>query len=126
MNKITSILIGTGILIVIGIGAWFGIQRNIQPAIYDQFTTCLTNSGTKFFGAFWCPHCQRQKALFVKSANLLPYTECSTADGQGVTQVCKDANITGYPTWEFPDKTRMSGEVSLEVLAEKTSCTLPK
>ena len=36
-----------------------------------------------------------------------------------------DKKIEGYPTWEFSDETRLSGEISLEKLAEKTSCLLP-
>jgi hypothetical protein len=55
----------------------------------------------------------------------LPYVECSTADGKGQLAVCKDAGVTSYPTWEFPDQTRQSGEVPLAILAEKTGCTLP-
>ncbi len=125
MSKLTYIVIGICALGFIGLGIWFGVQKK-QPTIYDEFATCLKDSGTKFFGTFWCPHCRNQKALFGKSMKLLPYIECSTANGQGTLQICKDANITGYPTWEFPDGSRLSGEIPLETLAEKTSCLLPE
>jgi len=102
----------------------------VAPGKYDSFATCLKDKGATFYGAFWCPHCQAQKKLFGSSAKLLPYVECSTADGQGQTQICIDKNITSYPTWELADGTRLPTEneagVTLETLAAKTSCELPK
>lgn len=92
---------------------------------YDNFAFCLGDNGVKFYGAFWCPHCQNQKAMFGNSANLLPYTECSTPDGKGQTQICIDQQIKSYPTWEFKDGSRLSGEVSLQGLAQKSGCSLP-
>jgi hypothetical protein len=91
----------------------------------DAFAECLTNKGVKFYGAFWCPRCQAQKALFDSSEKLLPYIECSTPDAQGRTTVCDEKKIEGYPTWEFPDGTREVGEITLAHLSEKTSCPLP-
>ena len=94
--------------------------------LYDDFATCLKDEGAVFYGAFWCPHCIAQKALFGTSASLLPYVECSTSDGSGQTQACIDKGITAYPTWEFSDLSRLVGQLSLAQLAEKTSCELPQ
>lgn len=96
------------------------------PGKYDAFTTCLKDKGAIFYGASWCKHCQATKKLFGSSAKLLPYVECSTADGKGQLQVCIDKKVVGYPTWEFIDGSRLSGEISLAQLAEKTSCELPQ
>jgi uncharacterized membrane protein/glutaredoxin len=65
----------------------------------------LTNSGAKMYGAYWCPHCQDQKALFGAAANRLPYIECSTA-GQGSpqTETCRAEKIKTYPTWVINGK----------------------
>jgi thiol-disulfide isomerase/thioredoxin len=93
---------------------------------YDAFAACLKNSGATFYGAFWCPHCQAEKKLFGSSEQFLLYVECSTPDGSKQTQVCIDKKIMGYPTWEFADGTRINGEASLEMLAQKTSCVLPQ
>jgi len=97
----------------------------VNSGQYDEFAQCITDSGALFYGAFWCSHCQAQKKVFGSSAKLLPYIECSPANGQGQFQVCSDANIEGYPTWEFADGSRLSGELSFEVLSEKTGCVLP-
>jgi thiol-disulfide isomerase/thioredoxin len=114
-------LVVAAVLLFIGYGVW----QAMTPGKYDAFAQCLGKNGATFYGAFWCPHCQAQKAMFGKSKDELPYVECSTPDGQGRTQVCTDKDINGYPTWEFVDGSRLSGEVPLAQLAEKTGCALP-
>ncbi len=89
------------------------------------FAQCLKDKGATFFGAFWCPHCRSQKALFGDAVPALPYVECSTPDGKGQTQICRDKKIESYPTWEFADGSRVTGEQSFATLAEKSGCTVP-
>ena len=104
------------------------ISISCRPSVYknyDEFASCLDSKEVKFYGAFWCPHCQNQKKMFGGSDRLLPYIECSTPDGKGQNQVCKDAQIKSYPTWEFADGERKTGEVPLADLAAKTGCVLP-
>ena len=108
--------------IVGALGYW--IYDSSRPGKLDAFATCLKEKGAVFYGAFWCPHCQAQKKLFGTSQKLLPYVECSLASGQGQTQICIDKKITGYPTWEFADGSRLNGEIPLQQLADKTSCSL--
>jgi hypothetical protein len=100
------------------------------PGKYDAFAQCLKDKGAILYGAFWCPHCQAQKALFGSSAKFLPYVECSTPDGQNQTKECTDKGITSYPTWILKDGTVIPDEneagVSLTTLAAKTSCILPQ
>lgn len=125
-KKIFLLVIGFLVLGIIGIVL---LQTNSippGPGKYDTFATCLKDKGAVFYGAYWCPHCQAQKKLFGSSQKLLPYVECSTADGNGQTQVCIDKKITGYPTWEFADGARLNGEIPLQQLAEKTACVLPQ
>ncbi len=116
------------IVLVIGTVATF-IIRGSGPATpklnYDAFATCLKDKGATFYGAFWCPHCQAEKKLFGSSEKLLPYVECSTPDGGSQTQICKDKKIEGYPTWIFADSSQLTGEITLQQLADKTACVLP-
>lgn len=107
-------------------GVYFLIKANDGPGKLDIFAQCLKDKGAVFYGAFWCPHCQNQKAMFGKSVKLLPYVECSTPDGKSQLQICQNKKIEGYPTWEFADGSRESGEVPLEKLAQKTGCELPQ
>lgn len=118
--KKTYGIIGIVIFIIIGL-FWY----NSRPAEFDEFTQCITNKGAKFYGAYWCTHCQNQKKLFGRAARGLPYIECSTPNGNGQLQICKDKKIDSYPTWEFKDGTRVQGEMTLQKLSEKTECKLP-
>ncbi len=123
-NKQNIWVLGTIAVVVLGF-AFLIYYQNHRSGDYDQLAQCLTDKGAKFYGAFWCPHCQREKAMFGNSARLLPYVECSTADGQGQLPVCNEKNIDGYPTWIFADGSRMSGEIAPKDLAAKAGCTLP-
>ncbi|MDQ5901432.1 MAG: hypothetical protein QG580_147 [Patescibacteria group bacterium] len=125
MNKQT--LISIGVIVVAVIGGLVILQSASQknagvPGQYDALASCIAESGATFYGAFWCPHCNNQKKAFKDSVDLLPYTECSTPDGNGQTQVCIDANIQSYPTWAFADGSRLAGEQDLQTLAAKTGC----
>ncbi|MFH1142179.1 MAG: hypothetical protein ABIH67_02295 [Candidatus Uhrbacteria bacterium] len=84
----------------------------------DKFAEALTEAGAKFYGAWWCGHCQNQKEMFGNSFNKIDYIECSLPESRERTQECIDVGITGYPTWEFADGSRQSGEIPFEYLAE--------
>jgi len=114
-------------LAIVAVIAFFATRKqNVSPSKLDLFAQCIKNSGANFYGAFWCPHCKDQKELFGTSVQYLPYVECSTPDGNGQTQICKDKNIQGYPTWVFADGSTQSGEIQLDALAQKTGCALPQ
>jgi thiol-disulfide isomerase/thioredoxin len=120
--KIFIACIVGALVIVIGLGMTMN-----KPKIskLDGFAQCLKDSGAEFYGAFWCPHCQAQKAMFGSAVKFLPYIECSNPD-QTQMQICIDKKIDGYPTWIFKDGSRLSGEIALTTLAEKTQCVLPE
>lgn len=83
----------------------------------------LTETGAKFYGAYWCPRCQEQKALFKASAKRLPYVECSSGGrGSPLTAPCAANNIRSYPTWIIGDK-RHSGLQTPRTLAGATGFT---
>ncbi|MBI2612457.1 hypothetical protein HYW59_01430 [Candidatus Kaiserbacteria bacterium] len=112
------------ILIVAALGAALFLKTG--PSNLDSFAQCLKDKGAIFYGAFWCPHCQNTKRMFGSSEKLLPYVECSTPDGKAQLQACIDKEIKSYPTWEFADGSRLTGERTLQELADKTGCALPE
>lgn len=86
----------------------------------------LSQTGAKFYGAFWCPHCQKQKLTFGKEAmQFVPYIECSPPNRNGQTAACQVAKIEGYPTWEINGQ-RSTGEKSLSELADLTGYQGPR
>lgn len=116
--------VGVLVLIVAAVLAIFFAKPG--PGNLDPFAQCLKDKGAVFYGAFWCPHCQNTKRLFGASEKLLPYVECSTPDGKAQLQACIDKKIDNYPTWEFADGSRLTGERTLLELSEKTGCELPQ
>lgn len=78
----------------------------------------LKQTGARLYGAYWCPHCHEQLELFgQQAARLLPYIECDPKGQNPRTQVCRDAKIKGFPTWDIRGK-RYAGTQSLEELAK--------
>ena len=94
-------------------------RKSTQQAI--ELAKVLKEKGVTMYGAYWCPHCSRQKELFGAEAwAIMNYVECSPK-GYGFQgqQLCK--GVEGYPT--FKDKTgrvvNLSGERSLDFLAQQ-------
>lgn len=121
------------IALIAGIAAMASFSKKSQieensPELATALTNatqCLVDSGAKFYGASWCPHCATQKAFFKKSAKDLPYIECSTGRaGSPQEQVCIDAEIKTYPSWIFADGSQLTGEVSPLDLVNKVNCNL--
>jgi thiol-disulfide isomerase/thioredoxin len=111
------------LVIIAGLVA-FLVFEGKKPGKYDSFAECITASGAKFYGAWWCPHCAAEKALFGKSAEKLPYVECQTPQ-QKQNALCNSVGITEYPTWIFKDGSKLMGVQTFDTLAAKTGCVAP-
>jgi hypothetical protein len=103
---------------------YFGYHRHAHK--YDAFARCLSDKGVKMYGAWWCPHCQEQKAMFDAAFKYAPYVECGLPKDTSKAQpVCTDAGIKHFPTWQFPPVgDRVEGVVPLEDLSLRTGCPL--
>jgi hypothetical protein len=78
----------------------------------------LKRTKAKFYGAYWCPFCTKQKELFPKEAlAYINYIECDAGGKNPRPDLCTKAKIKGFPTWEIKGR-RYSGLLSLEELAE--------
>jgi thiol-disulfide isomerase/thioredoxin len=77
----------------------------------------LRDSGARFFGAYWCPACKEQKALFEASAERLPYVECTPDGRRGPVNIaCMANDVKNYPTWIIGGA-RHTGVVPVDELA---------
>lgn len=78
----------------------------------------LREIGAKMYGAFWCVHCHDQKLLFGKEAlESLDYVECDPKGKNPRPQMCAEAKIQGYPTWEIKGE-KYPGVYSLQKLGD--------
>lgn len=87
-----------------------------------QLATHLSESGAQMYGAFWCPHCQTQKAQFGNAVDAIPYVECDPEGENAQPELCQAKNIQGYPTWEVNGQLS-PGVKSLGELAELSGFT---
>lgn len=125
--KTTSLVIGLIVATVAGVAGFAAYSLN-QPGKLDEFAACLEAEGAVFYGSYTCPHCATQKAMFGRSAKLLPYVECNVTDEDGnpvQAEVCIEEEVNSYPTWKFANGEVLTGTQSLETLAAQTSCELP-
>jgi len=92
------------------------------PQNVEEIAQCLTDSGAKFYGAFWCSHCSNQKEMFGEAVQYVDYIECDPRGEDPNPDACVSADITAYPTWVFGSGETLVGSQQLEVLAEKAGC----
>lgn len=98
-----------------------------QPAATDYaegLARHLAATGVRLYGAYWCPHCQDQKALFGRAARSLPYIECDARGVGGKPQLCAEAGIRAYPTWDINGQ-HYEGVLPLDELARLTGYPPP-
>lgn len=126
MKKSTKYVIGILIAVVLGIIIFKASRGSAGPGIYDEFAQCLTDSGAKMYGAYWCPHCANQKKMFGSSVKYIPYVECDVNGDNSQMELCEANGVQRYPTWVFADGTRKEGEIPLRTLASITNCSLPE
>lgn len=139
MDNKKTVMVRLAILAVIVFAIVAGMKLIIGAADvsakYDEFAQCLVKKGVKFYGAFWCPHCQAQEQALGMSRDKLAsiglYSECSNPD-RSQNALCTAVKIESYPTWVFPDGTRSEGAYTsetpgqdLSTLAQKSGCALP-
>jgi hypothetical protein len=118
-----TILIAVAIVVVFAVVV-YSVSRKRQSPL-DAFAQCLGAKQAKMYGLFWCPHCSEQKEMFDSAAQYLPYIECGIEGSHQEEPKCLQAGIKNFPTWVFPDGTRVEGKQALEFLSQKTGCSLP-
>ena len=88
--------------------SWAEAKAGQEPASSKEqlaLADHLKRQGVLFYGAWWCSHCQHQKALFGSPAQeRLPYVECDKDDSG--RQRCNAAQVRAYPTWDYKGERR--------------------
>ncbi len=116
-----QIPVGAALVLVFGLhlhfNGFFDPAAGPEDPYLKALATHLQESGTRFYGAYWCRACQEQKALFTASVKRLPYIECAPSGPNGpLTAACVVQDIQRYPTWIVEGR-RYTGVVDIERLA---------
>lgn len=104
-------------------------QRNLNTAKQKIKTSAipgklalamhLKQTGAKMYGTYWCSSCQRQLQRFgTEAATQINYVECDPAGKNPQTDLCRQANIRAFPTWEINGYLYPPGGMRLETLAD--------
>lgn len=113
-----------GVLAVVVLGAlhlyYEGMPAPRENPRLMALAEHLRETGVVYYGAYWCPNCQRQGQLFGSSEHRLPYVECTPQGRSGpVSDECLAARVRAYPTWII-DGRRIEGVLVPEDLARQS------
>jgi len=100
-------------------------QANTALSYEGQLAEHLSTTGSVMYGAYWCPHCADQKAMFGDAVDQLTYVECAADGDEAQPQLCSEKGIKGYPTWEIGGQLH-PGVKSLEDLATLSGFPAPQ
>lgn len=113
------------IAIVVGLmaaaGIFFALSSGKKPADMASetpitpFGQYLKDKNVKFYGAEWCPHCQKMKQEMGEGTWKPVYIECN-AGPRKIAKVCEDAKIEAFPTFELGNGERHVGEMTMDEL----------
>ncbi|HEY9653471.1 MAG TPA: hypothetical protein V6C95_22610, partial [Coleofasciculaceae cyanobacterium] len=78
----------------------------------------LKQVGAKMYATFWCGVCRRQEQRFGKEAlRFVNIIECDPRGKNAQPQLCQNAGVRAYPTWEINGQL-YEGGMPLETLAD--------
>ncbi|MBE9068735.1 hypothetical protein IQ260_18980 [Leptolyngbya cf. ectocarpi LEGE 11479] len=98
------VALSMGVMFAIALSLFASCQdlsQLVAPSYEAQLAEYLSNTGTTMYGAYWCPHCARQKQLFGNAAQLIPYVECDPRGANAQVALCDATGINAYPTWQI-------------------------
>ncbi|MEM9264843.1 MAG: hypothetical protein AAGA46_04910 [Cyanobacteria bacterium P01_F01_bin.13] len=100
-GRILIVWLSLGAMVAIASCQDISLKQLVAPSYEAQLAEYLSSAGAKMYGAYWCPHCARQKQLFGRAAELLPYVECDIRGVNAQVDLCNAIGINAYPTWQI-------------------------
>ena len=119
-RKLASLLPGAvaaAVLAPLGAAFVFAMPQGGGAGFEAALARHLREKGAVMYGAYWCPHCTEQKALFGDAAKDLPYVECDPKGLNARPDLCQKAGVKSFPTWVLGDQ-RREGVQSPQALAD--------
>ena len=118
VNRFTALVVGLGTSFVIGNVEVLGQSSGNSASSPLRLAQHLKAIGVRFYGSWTCPACKRQLNLFgLNDIDAVPYVECHKPEQYpDQAQLCRNADLRVYPTWELSDGSRLEGVQSLETL----------
>lgn len=117
INKLAAI--GSVVLLVMTTGCSSLNKYSARKESKLALANHLKQQGAKMYGTYWCVTCAGQKQWLGKEAfSKITYIECDPAGEKQQANLCRQLNITRFPTWEIGGKLYCQGGCSLGELAD--------
>jgi uncharacterized membrane protein/glutaredoxin len=117
LGSLVAGALAVAVLVPLGAAFIFAMPSQVGGGSEAALARHLRESGAIMYGAYWCPHCQEQKALFGDAARDLPYVECDPNGVNARPDLCEKAGVKAFPTWVIGGQ-RREGVQSLSALAD--------
>ena len=117
LGSLVAGALAVAVLVPFGAAFIFAMPSQVGGGSEAALARHLRESGAIMYGAYWCPHCQEQKALFGDAARDLPYVECDPNGVNARPDLCEKAGVKAFPTWVIGGQ-RREGVQSLSALAD--------
>lgn len=122
MLKPNKLAVGISIVIITTTGCAISNKLS-KKFIQNPSTLALANhlkqKEAKMYGTYWCLACKGQKIAFGEKAfKQINYIECDPGGTNPQPNLCRQANVTGFPTWEIEGKLTCQGGCTLDKLAD--------
>jgi uncharacterized membrane protein/glutaredoxin len=117
LSSVIGYAVALAVLAPFGAAFIFAMPEGGSAAFEAALARHLRDQGAVMYGAYWCPHCTEQKALFGDAAKDLPYVECDPKGVNPRPDLCEKAGVKSFPTWVMGDK-RREGVQTPQALAD--------
>lgn len=124
LSSVIGYAVALALLAPFGAAFIFAMPEGGSAAFEAALARHLRDQGAVMYGAYWCPHCTEQKALFGDAAKDLPYVECDPKGVNPRPDLCEKAGVKSFPTWVMGDK-RREGVQTPQALADFSSFKEP-
>lgn len=99
---------------------------NPPPSPEVALANHLNQVGARMYATYWCGYCRRQQEMFGPEAvQRLTIIECDPRGQNAQPQLCRQAGVSGFPTWEINGR-QYPGMYPLERLAELSGYRGPR
>ena len=123
-NLVTSLLVVGGLGLILFLTTCSSRDDGTDKTYKEELARHLTSVSAVMYGAYWCPHCNRQKTMFDDDFKHVTYVECDPKGEDANPQLCQSKGIAAYPTWEI-NGGFYEGVLSLEMLAKLSGFPSP-
>lgn len=119
-RRVTALF--ASLFVIVGAVIAAGYWRHVTASPLAELGKCVAKKGVVMYRSYRCPYCQEQDDLLGPGARFIPHIDCEKPGLSGLTEACKKAGVSSWPTWEHPEAGRKTEVLSPVQLAHFAGC----